>query len=70
MKKQKPRAKLSVLGWSIRLLILAIFCIALVIAAGRLMEWNEERQRLADAEKKKQELQEAIDTQPPGEGQP
>ena len=56
MKKEKTRAKVSVLGWSIRILILVIFCTTLVITAGRLMEWNRERRRLLDAEKRKEEL--------------
>lgn len=60
MAKNKTEGKLTRLQWTVRILILVIFVVALLIAAGRLMEWNREQQRLAEEQRKKEELEEQI----------
>ena len=55
MAKRKKQGKTTVLQWVIRILILVIFCVSLVIAANRLMDWNQLRAREEELEKQKQE---------------
>ena len=54
MAKRKTQGKTTVLQWVIRILILVIFCVSLIIAANRLMEWNQLRQREAELEQEKE----------------
>ncbi len=60
MAKNKTEGKLTRLQWTVRILILVIFVVAVLITAGRLMEWNREQQRLAEEQRKKEELEEEI----------
>ena len=59
--KKKTEGRTTPMQWTIRILILFIFVAAIVIGAGRLMEWNKLRQR-ADA------LQEEKESYESGEG--
>ena len=60
MAKEKKERKLTHLQWVVRMLILLIFIVVVLIAAGRLMEWNRERQRLLEEQRKKEELEDEI----------
>ena len=52
---KKTEGKLTRLQWTVRILILVIFVVAVLIAAGRLMEWNYKQRLLEEA---KQEIEE------------
>ena len=54
MKKEKKTPKITPLQRVIRILILAIFIVSLLIAMGRLMEWNQKQKELDRLEQQKQ----------------
>lgn len=68
MATEKTKIKATPLQWVIRILIIAIFAVALAIAAVRLMEWNRDRQRLEELERQKQELEEQLGEQQAQDG--
>ena len=47
--------------WIIRILIIVLFCVALVIGFGRLLEWNELERQKEELEKQKQAIEQQID---------
>ena len=55
MKQEKKTPKITTLQRIIRILILAIFIVSLLIAMGRLMEWNQKQKELDRLEQQKQE---------------
>ena len=57
MKKGKNPTKVTPLQRIIRILILVIFVVSLIIATGRLVEWNQKQKELEQTEKQKQEVQ-------------
>ena len=54
---KKTEGKLTRLQWTVRILILVIFVVALFIAAGRLMEWNYKQRLLDEARQEIEEKQ-------------
>ena len=67
MSNKKTEGKLTRLQWTVRILILVIFVVALLIAAGRLMEWNYKQRLLDEAKEKIEEQQGASDSAEDGE---
>ena len=61
MKNEKKPPKITALQRIIRILILVIFVLSLLIATGRLMEWNKRQHELEELERQKQETQETSD---------
>ena len=57
MKKTKKSPEITPLQRIIRILILVIFVLSLLIATGRLMEWNKKQHELDEIERQKQETQ-------------
>ncbi|MBE6630814.1 MAG: hypothetical protein E7624_08220 [Ruminococcaceae bacterium] len=51
------KRKLTPMQWIIRVLIVLLFCVAVFVAFGRLIEWNEEQKKIEELEKQKEELQ-------------
>ena len=60
MKKERNPQKITLLQRIIRILILVIFVVSLLIATGRLVEWNQKQKELEQTEKQKQEVQEQL----------
>ncbi len=51
------KKKISFLEWTVRFLILLLFCVALFVGAKRLGEWNELQKQKQELEKEKSEMQ-------------
>ena len=47
--------------WIIRILIVLLFCVALVVGFARLLDWNEVEQQKEELEKQKEEIQQQIE---------
>ena len=56
MSKKRQEGRTTPAQWVIRILILIIFALALVIGAGRLMEWNQLRQQEEELQQEKDDL--------------
>ncbi len=56
MSKKKSEGRTTPAQWVIRILILVIFLVALAIGTGRLMEWNQLRQREEELQQEKDGL--------------
>jgi hypothetical protein len=56
MAKKRHEGRTTPAQWVIRILILTIFVLALVIGTGRLMEWNQLRQREEELQQEKDDL--------------
>ena len=56
MSKKRQEGRTTPAQWVIRILILIIFILALVIGTGRLMEWNQLRQREEELQQEKDDL--------------
>ena len=50
------KRNLTPMQWIIRILIVLLFCVALFVAFGRLIEWNEDQKKIEELEKQKEEL--------------
>ena len=55
------KRKVTPMQWIIRILIIVLFCVALVIGFGRLLEWNELERQKEELEKQKQAIEQQID---------
>jgi cell division protein FtsB len=53
--------RITPMQWIIRILIVLLFCAALVVGFGRLLEWNELEQQKEELEKQKEELEEQME---------
>ena len=53
--------RVTPLQWIIRILIVLLFCAALVIGFGRLLEWNELTRQKEELEKQKEQIQQQIE---------
>ena len=53
--------KVTPLQWIIRILIVVLFCTALVVGFGRLLEWNELEQQKEELEKQKEAIEQQIE---------
>ncbi len=47
--------------WIIRILIVVLFCTALVVGFGRLLEWNELERQKEELEKQKEEIEQQME---------
>ena len=50
------KKKITPLQWIIRILIVLLFCTALVVGFGRLLEWNDLTRQKEELEKRKAEF--------------
>ena len=55
------KEKVSPMRWVIRILIILLFCIALIVGFMRLMEYNELREQKKELEEQKEKLEQAAD---------
>ena len=50
------KKKITPLQWIIRILIVLLFCTALAVGFGRLLEWNDLTRQKEELEKRKAEI--------------
>ena len=55
------KKKITPLQWIIRILIVLLFCVALVVGFGRLLEWNDLERQKEELEKQKEEIRQPIE---------
>ncbi len=55
------KKRITPLQWIIRILIVVLFCTALVVGFGRLLEWNELERQKEELEKQKEELEQQME---------
>lgn len=51
------KKKTTPLQWIIRILIVLLFCVALIVGFTRLLEWNELERQKEELEKQKAEIE-------------
>ena len=55
------KKRITPMQWIIRILIVLLFCAALVIGFGRLLEWNELTRQKEELEKQKEQIEQQIE---------
>ena len=55
------KKRVTPLQWIIRILIVVLFCAALVVGFGRLLEWNELERQKEELEKQKAEIEQQME---------
>ena len=60
MAKRKTDGKITALDWVIRILIITIFAVSLGISMGKLMKWNENRQRAEELQEQKEQYEQSV----------
>ena len=60
MAKRKTDGRITALDWVIRILIITIFAVSLGISMGKLMKWNENRQRAEELREQKEQYEQSV----------
>ena len=55
------KKRITPMQWIIRILIVLLFCTALVVGFGRLLEWNELEKQKEELEKQKDAIEQQIE---------
>ena len=65
MAKRKTDGKITALDWVIRILVVTIFAVSLGISMGKLMKWNENRQRAEELQEQKEQYEQSVPSETP-----